>query len=154
MGWHVGENLGKKVARLRAKRGWTQQQLAERLAISRVAVSHLESGLTDPGERTVALMAGVFGQEPHELVGGTSYPTAKVDRLPLVVARYTEVEHQLALLDADLAWIQRTGAAAGERARVRAEWSARLTALLADTHDLEERAGVVAARRRLAQLDD
>ena len=47
------EKLGRRVAALRADRGWTQQQLADRLAVSRVAVSHLESGLTDPGERTL-----------------------------------------------------------------------------------------------------
>ena len=54
---------------------------------------------TRPSERTVALLAGLFRLEPHDLVAGTSYPTAKSDRLPLVVTRWTEVEHQLALLD-------------------------------------------------------
>ena len=93
------ENLGRRIADRRAKLGWTQQELADRLGISRVAVSHLEAGMTDPGERTVALLAGVFKVEPHELVGGTSYPPAKAERLPVVVARYTEVELQLALLD-------------------------------------------------------
>ena len=80
---------------LRAERGWTQQQLADRLGISRVAVSHLETDLNTPSERTVALLAGLFRMEPHDLVAGTSYPVAKADRLPLVVARWTEVEHQL-----------------------------------------------------------
>jgi transcriptional regulator with XRE-family HTH domain len=84
------ENLGRKIAAHRAKLGWTQQELAERLAISRTAVSHLEAGLSDPGERTVALLAGVFGVEPAELVAGTSYPRAKGERLPAVVARHTE----------------------------------------------------------------
>jgi transcriptional regulator with XRE-family HTH domain len=39
----VHENLGRRIADLRAKLGWTQQELAERVGISRVAVSHLES---------------------------------------------------------------------------------------------------------------
>src|SRR5438270_893654 len=102
------EKLGRRVAALRADRGWTQQQLADRLAVSRVAVSHLESGLTDPGERTVALLAGIFRVEPHELVSGTSYPAAKAERLPVVVARWTESEHLLALLARDLEWSDRT----------------------------------------------
>src|SRR3954447_18468783 len=38
----VPELLGKRVAALRAGLGWTQQDLADRLAISRVAVSHIE----------------------------------------------------------------------------------------------------------------
>ncbi len=98
----MGESLGRRVAAHRTKLGLTQQELAERVGISRVAVSHLESGVTDPGERTVTLLAGLFKLEPHELVAGTTYPAAKAHRLPVVVARYTEVELQLALLDHDL----------------------------------------------------
>ena len=58
-----------------------------RLGVSRTAVSHTEAGLSIPGERTVALLAGLFGMEPHELVAGTDYPSAKAERLPVVVAR-------------------------------------------------------------------
>jgi transcriptional regulator with XRE-family HTH domain len=138
------ENLGRRIAEQRAKLGWTQQELAERVGISRVAVSHLEAGMTDPGERTVTLLAGVFKLEPHELVAGTTYPRAKADRLPLVTTRYTEVEHQLALLENDLAWLERH-----DDPSVRHTWDARLLALLDTTHDAAERALVEAARRRL-----
>ncbi len=86
--------------------GFTQQELAERLGISRVAVSNLESARSIPGERTVTLMAGLFGMEPFELVQGTAYPPAKVERLPLVTAKYTEVELQLALFERDLQWLE------------------------------------------------
>ena len=103
----VGETLGQRVARLRCLLGWTQQELADRAAISRVAVSHLELGITVPSERTLALLAGIFHLEPLELVEGTSYPEAKTERLPLVAARYTEVELQVALLQRDLAWLAR-----------------------------------------------
>ena len=44
---------------------------------------------------------GLFKLEPHELVEGTDYPTAKAERLPVVVCRYTEVELQLRLLELD-----------------------------------------------------
>ncbi len=142
----VGESLGRRVADHRAKLGLTQQELAERLGISRVAVSHLESGVTDPGERTVTLLAGLFKLEPHELVAGTLYPVAKADRLPLVAARYTEVELQLALLDHDLERLD------PPRAELEA-WSVRLRVLEQDAWDRRERAAVAAARRRLdAQL--
>ena len=98
--------LGLRIAILRMGLGFTQQELAERLGISRVAVSNLESGRSVPGERTVTLMAGLFRMEPFELVQGTAYPQAKVDRLPLVTAKYTEVELQLALLERDLRWLE------------------------------------------------
>jgi transcriptional regulator with XRE-family HTH domain len=138
------EKLGRRIADLRSKLAWTQQDLAERVGISRVAVSHLEAGMSAPGERTVALLAGIFKLEPHELVAGTDYPPAKADRLPLVAARHTEVELQLALLDNDLAWCERTGEAVEVAA-----WTARLDALRAAAHDRRERASVDAARRRL-----
>lgn len=141
----MDESLGRRIAELRGKLGLTQQELAERVGISRVAVSNLESGLSDPGERTVALLAGVFKVEPHELVAGTSYPPAKADRLPLVVARHTEVELQLALLDSDLAWLERTGADGS----VLDAWQARLLALLESSYDGRERDALRAALERV-----
>jgi transcriptional regulator with XRE-family HTH domain len=140
------ENLGRRIAKLRADLGWTQQDLADRLAVSRVAVSHLEAGISDPGERTVALLAGVFKVEPHELVAGTSYPPGKAERLPVVAARYTEVEHQLALLEADLGWLERTGTT--DEALLEG-WRSRLADLEAACHDRRELARLHAARRSL-----
>ena len=148
------EALGRRIAAYRQKLRLTQQELADRLAISRVAVSHLESGLSDAGERTVALLAGVFKLEPHELVAGTSYPSAKADRLPLVVARHTEVDLQLALLDNDLRWVEQVPRAAG--VVVLGDWGPRLRDLRAACHDRRERALIDEAAalvaRRLSDL--
>lgn len=93
------EKLGQRLAELRRKAGLTQQELADRLAISRVAVSHLESGITQPSERTVALAAGLFKVEPPQLVADTDYPAARAERLPPVVTRYTEAELVAAVVD-------------------------------------------------------
>jgi transcriptional regulator with XRE-family HTH domain len=133
----IGEALGRRIAAFRAKLGLTQHELADRLAVSRTAVSHLEAGMTVPGERTVVLLAGLFKVEPRELVAGTSYPLAKAERLPAVAARYTEIELLLLLLDNDLAWLERTNGA--EERRVVEEWEARLRAIDDDQLDLRER---------------
>jgi transcriptional regulator with XRE-family HTH domain len=136
------DRLGTRVAKERAVLGWTQ---AERVGISRVALSHIESGISIPGERTVTLLAGLFGCEPFELVAGTDYPRAKAERLPVVAARYTEVDHQLGLLDAQLA-------VASDPAVTRAlrdDWPPRLRALLARVHDERERVRLEAALARL-----
>jgi transcriptional regulator with XRE-family HTH domain len=101
------EPLHQRIARLRTEGGWTQQEIAERLAISRVAVSHVEAGLSIPSERTITLLAGLFKLEPDQLVAETSYPEAKAERLPGVACRYTEVELQLALLERDRDWLSR-----------------------------------------------
>lgn len=141
----MGETLGQRIARLRCLLGWTQQELADRAAISRVAVSHLELGITVPSERTLALLAGIFHLEPLELVEGTAYPGPKAERLPLVAARYTEVEHQIALLQHDLAWLARL-ASLGSRTsaealteQIHAEWRRRLEELTTRTLDPHER---------------
>ena len=94
----IGENLGRRIAAYRAKLGLTQQELADRLAVSRTAVSHLEAGMTVPGERTIVL---------------------------------------LALLDNDLAWLERTSGL--DERRVLDEWDARLLAFDVDDLDLRER---------------
>jgi transcriptional regulator with XRE-family HTH domain len=139
------ENLGRRVARLRAAAGLTQADLAARLAVSRVAVSHLEAGLSVPGERTVTLLAGLFKLEPHELVAGTNYPMAKAERLPVVVTRYTEVELQLRLLDQD---IERLGASFDP---VQAgEWHQRLAKLRRGSYDRREQDALDEALRILS----
>ena len=142
LGWHVreepiAEGLGRRIAAFRSKLGLTQHELADRLAVSRTAVSHLEAGMAVPGERTVVLMAGIFKVEPRELVAGTSYPQAKAERLPAVAARYTELEVMLLLLDNDLEWLERTNGT--EQRRVLDEWEARLQAIDDRGLDLRER---------------
>src|ERR1700730_17106399 len=120
-------SLGARVASHRKSLGWTQQELAERLGASRTAISLLESGLSTPSERTVAMLAGIFKTEPHDLVAGTGYPVAKAERLPSVVCRYTEVELQLRLLEADEAAGRLEG------------WEERLRLLAKTTVDRRER---------------
>ncbi|KAB8144635.1 helix-turn-helix transcriptional regulator [Chloroflexia bacterium SDU3-3] len=103
------ETLGQRIARLRSQCGWTQQQLAERIAASRVAVSHFEMGMAQPSERTVVLLAGLFKIDPLALVANTQYPEAKIEKLPAVSLRYTEAELQIALLRRDMEWAARMG---------------------------------------------
>jgi transcriptional regulator with XRE-family HTH domain len=108
------EPLGRRIAAHRARLGLTQQELATRMALSRNAVSYIETGDSIPGERTIVLLAGLFGVEPHELVTGTDYPDAKVDRLPLVAARHTEVAARLLALEVELRWVTQLAAPARE----------------------------------------
>ena len=142
------EKLGRRLAGHRASLGWTQQELADRIAISRVALSHLEAGMSVPSERTVVLLAGVFKVDPAELVAGTDYPVAKAERLPATTSRYTEVELQLALLERDLDWVGRKGGDAGGYRRLAEDWLPVL-AVLAGIADAREALEIAAARSRL-----
>ena len=113
-----------------------------------MALSNLESARSVPGERTVVLLAGVFRVEPHELVQGTDYPRSKAERLPLVAARHTEVELQLALLDRDLRWLE--GAPAAVAARVLSDWRRTLAGLAESAHDERQRALATHALDRIS----
>src|SRR4051794_24624394 len=135
----MANELGRRIASRRTSLGWTQQELADRVGVSRVAVSHIEAGLRDPGERTVALLAGLFKIEPWDLVAGTSYPPAKAERLPVVVCRYTEVELQIRLLEED-----------EQHGRDLTEWPDRLRTLLKRPHDRRERELVQSALQSLS----
>ena len=53
--------LGRRISEHRVAAGLTQQQLSSRIAMSRSALSHLEAGITVASERSVCLLAGVFG---------------------------------------------------------------------------------------------
>lgn len=134
------ETLAQRIARLRAALGWSQQEVAERIAVSRVALSHFELGISIPSERTVTLLAGLFKTDPPLLVAGTSYPAPKTDRLPMVSARYTEIELQQKLLERDIEWLARLDPAASEHwtERVRAQWRACLEDLKLRTADAHE----------------
>ncbi|HEU5104132.1 MAG TPA: helix-turn-helix transcriptional regulator [Roseiflexaceae bacterium] len=145
------ETLGQRIAKLRARRGWTQEALADRLAASRVAVSHFEMGLALPSERTIVLLAGLFKLEPHELIAGTSYPAAKAERLPSVACRYTEVELQLLLLQHDMSWV--ASLEPSKRKQLVEVWRAKLAALLETTYDQGERALLMDASQQMRGLE-
>ena len=136
-----GNLLGRRIAVLRNERGWSQEQLASRAAISRVALSHIEAGSRTPSERTVVLLAGLLHTEPLELVDGTSYPMAKAERLPPTAPRYTELELCEQLLDV-----------ASESRLDAAAWTCRLDAALAVAYEADERARIQAALARLREL--
>ncbi len=150
------ETIGKRIARLRQKSGWTQQSLSARLAISRVAMSQIEMDLIVPSERTITLLAGLFKLSPPALVEGTTYPPAKAERLPEVTCCFTALEHELALLENDLAWLERLAAQPdGDSARLRladelrAKWAPKLDAWQEQAVDESEKALLREAQRRL-----
>jgi transcriptional regulator with XRE-family HTH domain len=148
---HPDETLGQRIARLRARRSWTQERLAEQLAASRVAVSHFEMGLALPSERTIVLLAGLFKLEPHELIAGTGYPAAKAERLPSVACRYTEVEFQLALLQRDLEWAGRLDAAAQKD--IAEAWCLKLETLAKEAFDEGDRTLLSRAKEWIRRMD-
>jgi transcriptional regulator with XRE-family HTH domain len=149
------ETIGKRIARLRNQCGWSQQSLAARLAISRVAISHIEMDLIIPSERTISLLAGIFKVSPHELVEGTTYPAAKAERLPNVVCSYTLFELDMKLLENDLAWLKRlTNNPDFHRfaKETRQRWQPRLLGWLDQDITSDERAQILKAQAQIETI--
>ena len=53
--------LGEKIARLRRKNGWSQEELADKMEVSRQAVSKWESGQTMPDLERILRLSPLFG---------------------------------------------------------------------------------------------
>ena len=66
--------FAEKLTELRKQRGWSQEELGERLGVTRQTVSKWELGSTTPEMEKLAAMSGLFGITLDELVrGGESY---------------------------------------------------------------------------------
>ena len=61
-------SLGSKLAEERRRNNMTQEQLAERLGVSRQAVSRWETGAADPSTSNLLALAKIFGVSPEELL--------------------------------------------------------------------------------------
>lgn len=62
--------VGSHIRKLRKKNSMTQQALADRLNVTRQAVSQWENGSTRPDLDTLAAIAGVFGVDITEVIYG------------------------------------------------------------------------------------
>ena len=67
-------SIGENIRVLRLARGWTQEELAQRLHLTRQAVGHYESGRTVPDIDTCRRLAEVFGVELEVLLEGEGEP--------------------------------------------------------------------------------
>lgn len=155
----MAESIGKRIALLQKQFGLTQEALSERVAISRVAISHIEMDLSIPSERTITLIAGLFKISPPELVKDTSYPQSKAERLPWDTCCYTKLELELELLETDLDWlgkIQNLGCDIDMLKRlkkdVRGKWIAKISEWESEYHNGNVTDQIRAARKYLLKL--
>ena len=63
--------IGKNIKRLREKKGMTQEELADRLCVTRQAVSNWENEKTQPDIDTLHQISGILECEMEELIYGT-----------------------------------------------------------------------------------
>ena len=68
-GSNMEYNIGKRIKNMREKNGLTQKELAEKLGVSRQALSNYESDKRLPDIYVVAQMADVFSVTVDTLIG-------------------------------------------------------------------------------------
>jgi len=62
------EVIGKNIHRLRKEKGWTQEQLAEKVNRTPGSMSHIETGTSSLGVELLVMMADLFSVSVDELV--------------------------------------------------------------------------------------
>ena len=70
-------DIGKNIKKLRTQKDITQEQLAERLHVTRQAVSNWENGKTQPDVETLSMLAECFEISVEELIYGKKEEPAK-----------------------------------------------------------------------------
>ena len=65
--------LADKIIRLRKKNGWSQEELAEKMQVSRQAVSKWEGAQTVPDLEKILMLGNLFGVTTDYLLGRTEY---------------------------------------------------------------------------------
>lgn len=82
--------IGKNLRRLRSRAGLTQQEIADKLDVSRVAIGQWESEKSMPRKANLEQLADLFGTTVADLMGETSEPVrpngAQYVTLPVLVA--------------------------------------------------------------------
>ncbi|UNK17623.1 helix-turn-helix domain-containing protein [Paenibacillus sp. N3/727] len=72
-------NYGNRIAELREKRGWTQEELATTVGITRAALSHYEKNRRKPDFETLTHLADRFDVTIDYLIGRTKLEKMNMD---------------------------------------------------------------------------
>lgn len=71
------------ILQLRKQRGLSQDELAEKVFVTRQAVSRWETGETIPNTETLKLLSNLFGVSINRLLGGNNHLICKCCGMPL-----------------------------------------------------------------------
>ncbi|MCJ8014401.1 helix-turn-helix transcriptional regulator [Paenibacillus sp. KQZ6P-2] len=73
-------NHDNRIAELRDQRGWTQEELAQSLGITRAALSHYEKNRRKPDFEILTKLADKFEVSIDYLIGRTAQPKQVMDQ--------------------------------------------------------------------------
>ena len=83
--WPRGDDMETKdvILQLRIQNGWTQEELAEKLCVTRQAVSRWETGETTPNPETLKQLSALFDVSLHALLGAPRQLICQCCGMPL-----------------------------------------------------------------------
>ena len=84
-------DVSETIIKLRTEKGWTQQDLADRLFVSRSLVSMWELGIRKPDRISVERMAELFGVKEGDIVSDTSFVYFSQKELGLIEEEIREI---------------------------------------------------------------
>lgn len=73
--------LGARIGAMRREKGWTQLELAEKMAVTDKAVSKWERDLSWPDAASLPRLAALFGLTVDQLIGGEEQPVGEENSL-------------------------------------------------------------------------
>lgn len=89
--------LGSRLGQLRERSGWTQEDMAEKLGITRAALSHYEKNRRKPDFDTLIRAADLFGVSVDFLIGRLPQGDIPPDSEPAEAAPGIELSDPAAL---------------------------------------------------------
>ena len=73
-------DIGEKIKRLRVERGWTQQDLGDRIGVQKAAINKYEIGsVVNLKQKTIRALSEVFGVAAAWLMDDSDWPPAYLD---------------------------------------------------------------------------
>ena len=72
------DDIGKFILELRTNKGWTQEELANMIPITRQAVSRWEQGKSIPDSSTLVILSEIFDVSINELLSGKRIPKKEI----------------------------------------------------------------------------
>ncbi|WP_303016449.1 helix-turn-helix domain-containing protein [Holdemania massiliensis] len=79
------KTLGEKIAQLRREKKLTQQEFADRMSVSRQAVSNWERDKNEPDVSALKQIGKLFGVDMNELLDDVQHPAKPMDTRRLTV---------------------------------------------------------------------
>ena len=105
-------NLADRIQQLRKRKGISQEELADRIGVSRQAVSKWESGQTSPDLEKIVLLSDYFEVTTDYLLKGVSPAQAQTEPGAQIFTMAGSALNLIGLIAAAMIWYERQTAAA------------------------------------------